>query len=230
MTEEKRTRPARQEGGMENREKNGFVQMKGFSDRTEKPALLLHSCCGPCSTAVIERLAGDYQITIFFYNPCITDQEEYQKRKDAQLEFVKKYNESLPPKERICVKEGPYDTKNFYRAAAGLEQEPEGGKRCLACFWQRLEKTAETCKLAGYDYFGTTLTVSPHKNYELISSIGRKLAVKYSLSFLDQDFKKKDGFKRSIQLSRQYGLYRQNYCGCEYSKRQRENQKQEKQK
>lgn len=196
-----------------------FVEIKGISDKIEKPSLLLHSCCGPCSTAVIERLAGDYQITIFFYNPCITDEQEYQRRKETQIQFIKQYNESLPPKEHIRFQEGPYDTKNFYRAVQGLEQEPEGGKRCLSCFWQRLEKTAETCSMAGCDYFGTTLTVSPHKNYQFISNIGKRLAVKYGLSFLDEDFKKKDGFKRSIELSRQYDLYRQNYCGCEYSKR-----------
>lgn len=219
MTGEKRSKPLPGGGDQEGQTNENFFEMKGFSGKIEKPSLLLHSCCGPCSTAVIERLVGDYQITIFFYNPCITDQEEYQRRKAAQTEFIRQYNESLPPKDHIRLKEGPYDTKNFYKAAAGLEQEPEGGKRCLACFHQRLEKTAETCMLAGCDYFGTTLTVSPHKNYQLISSIGRKLAAKYSLSFLDEDFKKKDGFKRSIELSKQYGLYRQNYCGCEYSKR-----------
>lgn len=220
MTDEKRTQPLPNGGGdYDGQAKSGFLGLKGFSDKIEKPSLLLHSCCGPCSTAVIERLAGDYQITIFFYNPCITEQEEYQRRKETQLEFIRRYNESLPPKEHLNFMEGPYDPKNFYKAVSGLEGEPEGGKRCLACFEQRLEKTAETCRLAGCDYFGTTLTVSPHKNYEIISRLGRKLAVKYTLSFIDEDFKKKDGFKRSIELSRQYGLYRQNYCGCEYSKR-----------
>lgn len=219
MTEEKRVKPLNSGGEMSGKKGSGFLDFKGFSEKTEKPSLLLHSCCGPCSTAVIERLAGDYQITIFFYNPCITDQEEYCRRKEAQIEFLRKYNESLPPKEHIRFKEGPYDTKKFYQMTEGLENEPEGGKRCLVCFQQRLEKTAETCTLCGCDYFGTTLTVSPHKNYELISRIGRKLAVKYSVSFVDEDFKKKDGFKRSIELSKQYGLYRQNYCGCQYSKR-----------
>lgn len=219
MTGDKRTKPLPSGGNFGGQAKDRFACMKGFSDKIEKPSLLLHSCCGPCSTAVIERLAGDYQITIFFYNPCITDEEEYQRRKEAQIQFIKQYNESLPPKENIRFMEGPYDTKNFYRAVEGLENEPEGGKRCLECFRLRLEKTAETCKLAGCDYFGTTLTVSPHKNYELISRLGRSLAVHYGLSFIDEDFKKKDGFKRSIELSRQYGLYRQNYCGCEYSKR-----------
>ncbi len=219
MAGEKRTRLLSEHEEMVEENKGELYEMKGFFHRAEKPSLLLHSCCGPCSTAVIERLAGDYQITVFFYNPCITDQEEYQRRKSAQIAFIKKYNESLPPKDPVSFQEGPYDTKNFYAAAAGLEDEPEGGKRCLKCFQQRLEKTAETCRMTGCDYFGTTLTVSPHKNYELISSIGRKLAVKYRLSFLDEDFKKKDGFKRSIELSKQYDLYRQNYCGCEYSKR-----------
>lgn len=217
MSEGKNGKPA--EGGncVENRVCDEYLDMKGFSDRTEKPSVLLHSCCGPCSTSVVERLAGDYQITLFFYNPCITDPEEYQRRKEAQLDFIKQYNSSLPPKEHIRFMEGPYDTKNFYKVTEGLESEPEGGKRCVQCFWQRLEKTAETCSMAGCDYFTTTLTVSPHKNYKLISDIGKQLALKYNLSFLDMDFKKKDGFKRSTELSRQYGLYRQNYCGCEYS-------------
>lgn len=204
---------------MGGRKNDDFLELKGFSEKIEKPSLLLHSCCGPCSTAVIERLAGDYQITIFFYNPCITDQEEYQKRKETQIEFINKYNSSLPPKEHIRFREGPYDTKKFYRIAEGLENEPEGGKRCLRCFEQRLEKTAETCALTGCDYFGTTLSVSPHKNYDLIRRIGRKLAVRYNVSFVDEDFKKKEGFKRSVELSKAYGLYRQNYCGCQYSKR-----------
>lgn len=221
MSEEKNGKPVADGHYITNHTCDDFLGMKGFSDRTEKPSVLLHSCCGPCSTSVVERLASDYQITIFFYNPCITDIEEYQKRKAAQLDFIEQYNSSIPPKEHIRVMEGPHDTENFYKAVEGLENEPEGGKRCHQCFWQRLEKTAETCSMAGCDYFTTTLTVSPHKNYKLISDIGKKLALKYNLSFLDMDFKKKDGFKRSTELSRQYGLYRQNYCGCEYSKWER---------
>lgn len=198
---------------------NRYIQMKNCADTVQKPALLLHSCCGPCSTSVIEQLTEAYRITVFFYNPCITDEREYQKRKESQIQFIDQYNESLPPKERIYFKEGPYDPKNFFRAIDGLEEEPEGGKRCRHCFSLRLEKTAETASMSGYDYFATTLTVSPHKNFETISSIGRNLAVKYSLSFVDRDFKKKAGFQRSIELSRQYKLYRQNYCGCQFSKR-----------
>lgn len=219
MTEEKRCRPSPHGCEAPNGAERQMAGLKGFSDTAEKPSLLLHSCCGPCSTSVVERLTGTYQVTVFFYNPCITDPEEYRRRRQAQLDFLKQYNESFPPKERIGFKEGPYDTKNFYQAIRGLEQEPEGGKRCGQCFLQRLEKTAEACRMTGCDYFATTLTVSPHKNYGLISSIGRKLAVKYGISFVDEDFKKKDGFKRSIELSKRYELYRQNYCGCEYSKR-----------
>lgn len=203
---------------VENENCDKYMGIEDFSKKLEKPSVLLHSCCGPCSTAVVERLAPDYQITIFFYNPCITDEEEYQKRKKAQLEFINQYNSSLPPKEHIGFMEGPYDTKNYYKVVKGLEGEPEGGGRCYNCFWQRLEKTAEMCSMAGCDYFTTTLTVSPHKNYKVISGIGKELALKYNLSFLDMDFKKKDGFKRSTELSKQHGLYRQNYCGCEFSK------------
>lgn len=183
-----------------------------------KPSLLLHSCCGPCSTAVTERLVDEFDVTVFFYNPCITDEEEYRKRKEAQLSFIDKFNEEKMGEAKLRFKEGDYRPSEFFKAVTGLEEEPEGGARCTVCFTQRLEKTAEIARLEGYDYFGTTLTVSPHKNYKMISEIGRSIALKYGLSFLDRDFKKKDGFKRSIELSKKYELYRQNYCGCEYSR------------
>ncbi len=199
-------------------EKN-FLPDECFQKKTDKPKLLLHSCCGPCSTAVVERLAGEFDVTVFFYNPCITEEEEYQKRRKAQLEFIEKFNSENTGIIKVYFKEGNYRPKDFLEAVKGLEEEPEGGARCSVCFRQRLERTAEEASLAGYDYFGTTLTVSPHKNYKLISEIGRSLALRYGLSFLDRDFKKKDGFKRSIELSRKYGLYRQNYCGCRFSKR-----------
>ena len=179
-----------------------------------RPRLLLHACCGPCSSAVLEQLCQYFDITVLYYTPNTWPAEEYYRRGEELKKFVA---EAHPL--GVTVVEDTYDPQEFYTAVQGLEAEPEGGKRCLQCFWQRLEKTAETCALAGYDYFGTTLTVSPHKNYEIISRIGRKLAVRYSVSFVDQDFKKKDGFKRSIELSKAYGLYRQNYCGCQYSKR-----------
>lgn len=198
---------------------NNFITGNGFQETVRKPSLLLHSCCGPCSTAVTERLVEEFDVTIFFYNPCITDEEEYKRRKDAQLSFIERFNEEKMGEAKLGFKEGEYRPSEFFKAVEGLETEPEGGSRCSVCFKQRLEKTAETAKLGGYDYFGTTLTVSPHKNYKLISEIGRAIALRYGLPFLDRDFKKKDGFKRSIELSRKYELYRQNYCGCEYSKR-----------
>ena len=189
--------------------------------QTTKPELLLHSCCGPCSTSVIERLVDEFNVTVFFYNPCITDEEEYRRRREAQIQFIEQFNEENAGRCRIVFREGDYCPGAFFEATAGLGNEPEGGARCEVCFRQRLEKTAAAACISGADYFGTTLTVSPHKDYKLISEIGRKLALKYSLSFLDRDFKKKDGFARSIQLSRKYSLYRQNYCGCKYSERER---------
>ena len=190
-----------------------------FSEGEQRPSLLLHSCCGPCSTAVIERLAEEFEITVFYYNPCITDEEEYILRRENQKKFLTAYNEERIGKPRIRFMEGPYNPGAYLRLTEGHESDPGGGERCSICFLQRLEKTAETAQMTGHDYFGTTLTVSPHKNYRKISEIGRNIALRYGLSFLDRDFKKKDGFKRSIELSRKYDLYRQDYCGCEYSKR-----------
>lgn len=184
----------------------------------ERPKLLLHSCCGPCSTAVIERLTGNYDITVFFYNPNVTEKEEYEKRKKAQLEFIEAYNQNIDEGEKVSFIEGEYLVDEFLRSVKGLENEPEGGKRCTECFKLRMERTAAEAKLKGFEIFGTTLTVSPHKNYPLISKIGRDFALSYGLSFLDMDFKKKAGFQRSVELSKQYGLYRQNYCGCCFSK------------
>lgn len=183
-----------------------------------RPKLMLHSCCGPCSTAVIERLLGEFDITIFFYNPNITEDEEYEKRKETQVQFLNAYNEKAKEEDRVVFLEGEYFPDEFYRVAQGLESEPEGGKRCTECFKLRLERTAAEGKINGYDYFGTTLTVSPHKNYPLISDIGKALAETYGIKFLDMDFKKKAGYQRSVALSKEYELYRQNYCGCGFSK------------
>ena len=190
-----------------------------LTESLQRPALLLHSCCGPCSTAVIELLADEFEITVFYYNPCITDEEEYLLRRENQKKFLQEFNEERIEKNRIRFLEGAYHPGAFLKLVKGHEQDPEGGERCSLCFAQRLEKTAETAQMTGCDYFGTTLTVSPHKNYRRISEIGQSIALRYGLTFLDRDFKKKDGFKRSIELSRRYGLYRQDYCGCEFSKR-----------
>ena len=195
--------------------------------QVKKPSLMLHSCCGPCSTSVIERLAGEFEITVFFYNPCITDEEEYKRRRDNQIEFIRRFNEqrnvlseiSTLDASEVHFTEGPYEPGQFLSLVAGHEEDPEGGDRCSICFRQRLEKTAEAAMMAGCDTFGTTLTVSPHKSYRLISELGNEIALKHGLSFLDRDFKKQNGFARSIELSKKYGLYRQNYCGCRFSER-----------
>jgi predicted adenine nucleotide alpha hydrolase (AANH) superfamily ATPase len=196
-----------------------FISLNDINELHQaKPAILLHSCCGPCSTAVVERLSGTYDITIFFYNPNITDEEEYQRRKSAQIEFIEKYNSRKDSKDRLAFLEGPYEPSVFYQSVCGLEAEPEGGRRCTVCFQQRLEKTAEIACISGFDTFTTTLTVSPHKNFDLIYKLGMNLGMRYGLTFLGEDFKKRAGYQRSIELSKEYQLYRQNYCGCEFSK------------
>lgn len=200
-----------------------FEYMEFFSaeDRETslaRPSVLLHACCAPCSTACVERLVPDFDVTLFFYNPNITDEEEYLKRRAAIHEFVEKVNADTAYKAKISLIEGEYDPHNFLAAVKGLEKEPEGGARCTVCFDLRLEATAERAKFMNFDYFATTLTVSPHKDYDTISAIGRRLAMQYDVSYLDMNFKKKDGFKRSVELSKKYDLYRQNFCGCEFSK------------
>lgn len=199
-------------------QKNQFISLDGMNEvRKTKPAILLHSCCGPCSTAVVERLRGRFEITIFFYNPNITDRDEYERRRIAQIEFIDQYNNRIDSRDRIAYLEGPYEPEVFYAAVKGLEQEPEGGKRCTSCFQLRLEKTAETASMSGFDTFGTTLTVSPHKNFELIYKLGMQLGMRYGLTFLGEDFKKQGGYQRSIELSKEYHLYRQRFCGCCFS-------------
>lgn len=181
----------------------------------DKPSLLLHSCCGPCSTAVIERLAGEYNITVYFYNPNITDQEEYIKRRDSQIIVIEEFNNHSTDK--VAYKEGPYNSDDFIKIAEPYGDLPEGGKRCTECFILRLEQTAITASMEGFHAFATTLTISPHKDFELIGGIGNQLGIKYRVNFLNENFKKKAGFQRSIELSKKYKLYRQNYCGCKYS-------------
>lgn len=201
---------------------NGFISLEDRNEvRTQKPKILLHSCCGPCSTAVVERLRGRYEITIFFYNPNISAPEEYEKRRMTQIDFIERYNNEIDSRDRIGYMEGPYEPELFYEAVKGFEHELEGGKRCTPCFQLRLEKTAETATMAGFDTFGTTLAVSPHKNYELITKIGMKVALRYGLTYLAEDFKKQGGYQRSIELSKEYHLYRQHFCGCSFSKNEK---------
>ena len=177
------------------------------------PKLLLHSCCGPCSTTVLTLLVSHFDITVLYYNPNIEPKEEYYKRKEEQIRFIKEFNN-----EHIKFMDCDYNNQDFRNRVVGLEQEREGGARCAVCFKLRLEKTAEIAKALDFDYFGTTLTVSPHKNSEVINKIGALLETEYGVKYLYSDFKKKDGYKRSIELSKKYNLYRQDYCGCEFGR------------
>lgn len=177
----------------------------------EKPTLLLHSCCAPCSTACLERLTPHFNVTVYFYNPNIDSIEEYEKRKSEQIRLCTTLGVS-------CIVE-EHSKSDFTIAVRGLEGEIEGGLRCRKCFSLRLTKTAKKCLECGYDYFTTTLTVSPHKNSQVINEIGKAVSKEVGAKFLPSDFKKGNGFLRSTTLSNEYGLYRQNYCGCEFSKR-----------
>lgn len=176
--------------------------------------LLLHSCCAPCSSYVLEYLSNYFKITVFYYNPNISPEEEYIKRKEEQKRFIK----NLKTKYKVEYIEDSYDNDKFLEISKGLEDDIEGGNRCFKCYNLRLEKTARLAKEKGFDYFGTTLTVSPYKNSSKLNEIGETLQDKYNVKYLFSDFKKKNGYKRSIELSREYNLYRQDYCGCEFSK------------
>lgn len=178
-----------------------------------RPTLLLHSCCGPCSSAVIERLCQHFRVTVYYYNPNIEPEAEYRHRLAEQERLLK----LLPGDAQMLSCD--YDHAAFAAFAEEMAQEPEGGKRCLRCFELRLRKTAQAAAEQGYAYFTTTLSVSPHKNAEILNQIGQAAGEKYGVKYLMADFKKKNGYLRSLQLSKEYGLYRQDYCGCLYSKR-----------
>lgn len=184
-------------------------------NKNETPTLLLHSCCAPCSSYVLEYLSNYFKITIFYYNPNISPKEEFDKRIEEQKRLI---NE-LPVKNKVEFIEGKYDNDKYEDSIKGLEQEKEGGSRCHICYRLRLEETAKIAKETGFDYFTTTLSISPYKNAKVLNEIGEELGKIYNISYLYADFKKRDGYKRSIELSRIYNLYRQDYCGCEYSKR-----------
>ena len=190
-----------------------------------KPKLLIHSCCAPCSSYCLIYLLPYFDITCFFFNPNITDRDEYEKRLSMMYVLSDRINEGFADELKgsvIDVKEGDYCPDAFIEAAKseGLEKEPEGGRRCGMCFSMRLKETYEYAKNNGFDYFTTTLTISPHKNAKAINDIGYALAKETTPLWLPSDFKKNDGFKRSIELSKEYGLYRQDYCGCCYTERQ----------
>lgn len=183
-----------------------------------RKSLLLHACCAPCSSYVLEYLTDFFDISLLYYNPNIFPESEYLKR----VEQVKKLLSEMPLKSSVRLVEGRYDPKEFFELSKGLETVPEGGERCFKCYRLRLEEAAREAKKGGFDYFTTTLSISPHKNADKLNEIGEELEGQYGVKYLYADFKKKNGYKRSIELSRIYGLYRQDYCGCVFSKRQRE--------
>ena len=188
------------------------------------PSLLIHACCAPCSSACLEYLNPYFKITVFYYNPNISPRSEFDKRMKEEKRLI----ESMPFENSVDMIEGTYDHKDFLEIANGLEDCPEGGERCFKCYRLRLEETARLAKEMGFDYFCTTLSISPLKNAEKINEIGYETAQKYGVSWLPSDFKKKEGYKRSIELTKQYDLYRQNFCGCAFSKRAAEKKEEEK--
>ena len=180
----------------------------------KRPSLLLHVCCAVCASYVLEYLHKDFDITVLYYNPNITEESEYKYR----LSELHRYVEESGLSPYIRFAEAEYDPQSFFEKTKGHEPDPEGGARCSICFAQRLGYTARLCAEGGYDYFATTLTISPLKNAEVLNTIGEKMGEKYGANYLCTDFKKREGYKRSIELSRQYDLYRQNFCGCIFSK------------
>ena len=186
----------------------------------KKEKLLLHACCAPCSSAVLERISKYFDITILYYNPNITEEKEYNKRLEEIKTFVKKLN-----LDNVTVLPGRYNPEEFFDIATGLEEEKERGKRCFKCYKLRLEETARQAEKLGFTYFTTTLSISPYKNSKWLNEIGEELNKMYNSTYLYADFKKKNGYKRSIELSKKFNLYRQDYCGCIYSKKEREQKK-----
>ena len=208
----------------------------------DRPGLLLHACCAPCSSACLERLVPDFAVTVFYYNPNIDEASEYAKRLEEEKRLIWAYNErirdpragtedAVSPGLRIPagaepvpigILEGRYDPAEFHGAVRGMEDLPEGGERCAVCFRLRLAETARIAAAEGFPYMTTTLTISPLKDADLLNAIGEETARAHGVRWLPSDFKKRDGYRRSIELSQEYGLYRQDYCGCGYSKRERE--------
>ena len=183
-----------------------------------RPKLLLHSCCAPCSSYVLEYLCKYFDITVYYYNPNIYPPEEFDYRSEEQHRLVE-----LMKLENVKVVSCAYDSDSFYNAVKNKENVPEGGERCMECFRLRLGETARYAAVNGYDYFTTTLSISPHKNADMLNTAGSEAEQKYGVKYLYSDFKKKNGYKRSCEISAEYGLYRQDYCGCIYSKLQSEN-------
>lgn len=195
----------------------------GLEERGEVPKLLLHSCCAPCSSYVLEYLSNYFYITVLYYNPNIYPEDEYYHRAVEQKRFIKEF----PTKYPVTFVEGNFEPERFYETVKGYENIREGGERCFRCYELRLREAAEYAKKLNCDYFTTTLSISPMKNAVKLNEIGGRLAEEYGIPYLYSDFKKRDGYKRSTVISAEYGMYRQDYCGCVFSKREREEQKRE---
>lgn len=197
------------------KELDGIIS--GLQPETKVPRLLLHSCCAPCSSYVLEYLSQYFEITVYYYNPNIYPPNEYYKRVKEQQDLVDRMKFKNP----VSVVNGPYDTDEFYRIAKDHEKDAEGGERCFRCYELRLREAAKVAAAGRYDYFTTTLSISPLKNADKLNEIGERLAAEYQTNYLPSDFKKREGYKRSTELSKEYGLYRQNYCGCVFSYNER---------
>lgn len=224
--------------------------IRSVQGKDPAPALLLHSCCAPCSSYVLQYLSQYFQITVLYYNPNIHPPEEYWKRVKEQENFIERFSERAQEEREngmqqlsgngleevltvfhpISFVEGKFEQDRFYETVKGVEHLPEGGERCFRCYELRLREAAEYARRLGMDYFTTTLSISPLKNAEKLNEIGERLAKEYGITYLCSDFKKKDGYKQSVALSKEYGMYRQDYCGCVFSKQERERQQENAQK
>lgn len=200
---------------MENYQRITDDVIKSIEECGTKPKLLIHACCAPCSSYVFEYLNKYFDITAYFYNPNISTDDEFNHR----AEELKRFSKEFPMENEVCVKIEDYNHMEFINMIAGKEDLKEGGARCYDCYALRLEKSARYAKENGFDMFTTTLSISPHKNAEWLNNLGREFSEKYNIDYLYSDFKKKNGYKRSCDLSREYNLYRQSFCGCEFSKR-----------
>lgn len=207
-----------------NYQKELDLLIEGFKKEEKVPSLFLHACCAPCSSYCLYYLSQYFHITLFYFNPNIYPESEYSHR----LLEIKRFIGEFPLKNPVSFMEGEYRPEDFFELAKGLEEEAEGGRRCFLCYELRLREAAEHAAALGADYFTTTLSISPYKNAAKLNEIGERLGEEYGISYLPSDFKKKEGYKKSIELSREYNLYRQDYCGCLYSNLQNKNKKKEK--
>ena len=196
-------------------------ELRAIQARGQRPLLALHSCCAPCSSAVLERLNAHFRIALYYYNPNISPEKEFRHRVEEQRRLVRQ----MPLADDLRVEEGPYEPERFYELVRGHEGDPEGGARCGVCFEMRLRSTAEYAKRIGADYFTTTLSISPLKDEQRLNAIGRALSEEFGVKYLFSDFKKRDGYRRSCALSEEYGLYRQDFCGCAFSRMERDRRK-----